>query len=236
MSNEIDKVIEGLKKVSLSSEEKSFIKQRISSHMDMGLVPSYAWYKKESFFNWFTLNPLYAVPLVLFLIITAGGSTGIVAQKALPDDSMYSLKIQVNENVQPMSAVSPAADSEVTLMQAARQFEAVEDLSVEGNMPEARVMKIKDNSSEKVSSPNRNLIKIEKQSNSKISSEISNKLKKQITEHYKVFLEVSKNSTTTSPFFEILKSRIEDKIRAEESNDRFTDNEDRVQIDIKFGR
>ena len=205
----MDKIIEEAKKVSLTSGEKSFMKGSILEHMKATPIPS-RWNDSKSLQSWFVFNPLYAMPIVLFLLILAGGGTGIVAQKSLPGEALYPFKIHLNENVESMAAVSPEADTEVILMQATRRLEEVEDLSAQGNLSEAKVAEVKDNFSDKVNSINKNIIKVESKGNSKFRGEINDKFKNKISEHYKAFLEVSRKSTTTPTFKEIFKSRIEE--------------------------
>lgn len=219
MINEADKIIEEAKKIALSSEEKSFMKERILEHIQKTPVPS-KWYSSKVLQSWFVFNPLYAIPIVLVLLVMAGGGTGIVAQKSLPGDALYPFKIHLNENIESMAAVTTEADAEVELMQATRRLEEVEDLKVQGNLSPQAVSEVKDNFSNKVNSLNKNLEKIEKRGNTRASSEINQKFKNKITEHYKAFLEVSKNSTTTSPFIEIFKSRINDWKNEESLKDR----------------
>src|SRR3989344_4507740 len=110
MENKINKIIEDAKKVSLSSKEKSFIKESLLSHIKSGPILSpfvrkntslrHKWYSTEALFSLFYLKPLYIIPVIFLLFLALGGGTSAVAQMALPGDVLYPIKIYLNENLE----------------------------------------------------------------------------------------------------------------------------------------
>lgn|SRR3989344_5172109 len=236
MENKINKIIEDAKKVSLSSKEKSFIKESLLSHIKSGPILSpfvrkntslrHKWYSTEALFSLFYLKPLYIIPVIFLLFLALGGGTSAVAQMALPGDVLYPIKIYLNENLESLVAITLEDDAQVDLKQATRRLMEAEKLKVRGDLTEKQTLEIKGNFEKEVNSLNKNLLKIEKRGDSKSHSEINKEFRKKINEHYKAFLDVSGNSTNTAPFADIIKSK-------EEYGDNDEDDKSSKKTEIK---
>ena len=76
----------------------------------------------------------YMVPLAFILIIGLGSGTAFAAQGALPGDTLYPVKINVNEAVQTALATSPTAKAEVQAQLATTRLEEAETLASTGKL------------------------------------------------------------------------------------------------------
>jgi hypothetical protein len=59
---------------------------------------------------------------LLLLLLVGGGATGVVAEKSLPGDVLYPVKIHINENFESAIAFTAKSDAEVSVKQAARRL------------------------------------------------------------------------------------------------------------------
>ena len=59
---------------------------------------------------------------LLLLLLVGGGTTGIVAEKSLPGDVLYPVKIHINENFESAVAFTAKSDAEVSVKHAAKRL------------------------------------------------------------------------------------------------------------------
>ncbi|MEX1027825.1 MAG: DUF5667 domain-containing protein [Candidatus Paceibacterota bacterium] len=78
------------------------------------------------------IRPMPAVALVLALVLS--GSVSVAAQQALPGDTLYPIKTNVNEEVADWFSVSATADANRAAMLAERRLEEAEQLAVQGRL------------------------------------------------------------------------------------------------------
>jgi hypothetical protein len=75
------------------------------------------------------------LPLIIAAAIAVSSSIGIYqADKALPGDALYPVKIHFNENMKHISAVGAAAEAKVSAELIARRAEETRTLSAEGRL------------------------------------------------------------------------------------------------------
>lgn len=84
--------------------------------------------------TFFFFSTRYMVPLALILIVGLGSGTAFAAQGALPGDTLYPVKINVNEAVQTALATSPTAKAEVQAQLATTRLEEAETLAATGKL------------------------------------------------------------------------------------------------------
>lgn len=85
-----------------------------------------------------------AFAVVFALVITTGG-TSYAAASALPGEALYSIKVNVNEEIQSLVALSPDAKARVGIARTTKRLKEAEQLAGEGRLtPEAQVI-IKEN-------------------------------------------------------------------------------------------
>ena len=111
-------LLESIKKVSLTSQEKSAVKNSILSHMDSNPILSNVLVqkdKKRTVYDFFAYQSLYLVPLALFFILILNREDGLVQNKNLPSGSTAPEEINLDNSVQTFSTVSTQNNLQVEL-------------------------------------------------------------------------------------------------------------------------
>ena len=121
----------------LSQSEKQAMRVRLYNYLEqnpMGTFAAPAALARPVRSTFFFFSPRYMVPLAFILIIGLGSGTAFAAQGALPGDTLYPVKINVNEAVQTALATSPTAKAEVQAQLATTRLEEAETLAATGKL------------------------------------------------------------------------------------------------------
>lgn len=138
------------------------------------------------------------MPLALLLLLIVGGGTGVVAEKALPGDVLYPVKIHVNENIQSALAVTAQGDAEVAIKQATRRLEEVEKLkAVVGTTTPAQNALLQAAVLNELGNFNKQVSKVRGR-DSKSADELAEKLQKKLDDHFDAFVSVTGSATASS--------------------------------------
>lgn len=140
---------------------------------------------------------------LLLLILVGGGATGVVAEKSLPGDVLYPVKIHINENLESAIALTAKSDAEVSVRQAARRLAEAEQLKEKGKLSSEQSIELKDAFNAEVKLVKENVAKVRSKGDSKSADEIDTKLEENIKEHSDITVvlgvrddEVEENSVT----------------------------------------
>ncbi len=123
------------------------------------------------------------MPIALLILLILGGGTGIVAENSLPGDILYPVKINVNEKLESVLAVTAKGDAEVSVRQAAERLSEAEKLKDKGNLSAEQSISLKNSFLSEIGSVNKNLQKIKEKGDSKSVNQINSELEKEINEH-----------------------------------------------------
>ena len=126
----------------LSKDEKTQGRELISRYMLMNPVrfsdQGRHTLQRSGFLAFITKNNfLYksmAIAVVLLITMTAGGGISFASESALPGDLLYPVKVEVNENIRSVFAVSKEAKVEWKVEQAERRLQEAEKLAVQGEL------------------------------------------------------------------------------------------------------
>lgn len=135
-----------LKKISMRATERVEVRRAIVAYMKKH--PARAHKKKAMpspfFMNSFGVSipsPIAAlmrstslVSLIVIFALILGGGVSFAAESALPGDSLYTVKTNVNEPVQSFFAVSSQSQAELQVQFATRRLEEAEQLAVQGRL------------------------------------------------------------------------------------------------------
>ena len=137
MKNFSKKLNKELANTQLTSSEKASIRARVLAYMEAHpatLVPSGV--ERSSYFFsslQFISVSRYAFASLL-VILLVGGSTVSAAQGALPGDTLYPIKISVNERVELALATTPEAKLQTEVRFAERRVTEAQALDAEGRL------------------------------------------------------------------------------------------------------
>ncbi len=144
MTDEFDKLFEKIKRESLSGHERSVSREGLKLFMAehparAPFVPHIAATVRETLatFRLPSLMRLHPVALSLMFVFCVGVGTSYAAEEALPGDTLYPVKINVNEQVQGALALSPQAKAGWNAKRATRRLEEAEALASEGRLTAA---------------------------------------------------------------------------------------------------
>lgn len=143
-------------------------------------------------------------------MLLLGGGTSFVAQKSLPGDVLYPIKIHVNENVESLLAMSPKTDAEVAEEQAARRVLEADQLKAKGLLTEKLNSEIIDSFESKIVEMNKHLAELDGKGDTQFVSELKNKLDVELDDHFETFTTISANATNTPTLFQIFQ-RVDDR-------------------------
>lgn len=134
-----------MKAVRLSSNEKNEILARTFSvieKIELLTIPQSAERKAQPVVSPFLASPwkVYFVhrkfvpSLVIVAILFVTGGASVAAEGALPGDSLYGLKLNINEEVRGLTAVTPESKARVAVESAERRLQEVASLSAKGKL------------------------------------------------------------------------------------------------------
>jgi hypothetical protein len=141
MIDEFDKIFENIKHESLSEHERSVSRENLKLFMaehpartPFALRIAAIAHETLAAFRLPLLMRLHPVALSLVLVLCVGVGTSYAAEGALPGDTLYPVKINVNEQVQGALALSPQAKADWHATRVARRLEEAETLAVAGRL------------------------------------------------------------------------------------------------------
>jgi hypothetical protein len=195
----MQKGIDQVKKVSLTSEEKSRMLHNLSLYTTVH-QPIPATHSLFAFFN-ISLNKRLAFALASVMIaIIIGGSAVYASEGALPGDLLYPIKTKIVEPVRVALATTPVEKANVEADIGIERLKEAETLDQKGRL----TPDIKNELDHKVKDNFTNFFKIKKQvagtSSEEINKKIQSELDNRIKPHINMFNKLNdnfKNSTST---------------------------------------
>lgn len=128
------------KDVKLAPREKLAIQNNLKSFMQANPVRVEVVSRQldqetsSNFLNSFKSMMLKPLPIALSALLLVGGGTAFAAEQSLPNESLYPVKIQVNERVRAALALNAEADAKWETRVAERRLEEVEKLAIQNKL------------------------------------------------------------------------------------------------------
>ncbi len=88
---------------------------------------------------------IHPMPIALIIALILGGGVTFAAEQSLPGEALYPVKINVNEQVRSLLAVSDDAEARLQANLAERRLEEAEKLAVDGRLNDDVLAKIESN-------------------------------------------------------------------------------------------
>lgn len=143
MKRDIEKTLLLLKKITLTSRERDAVRLRIRQaftitpvtfsetarhHRGKNIAPLY------TFFVNVKHNRMAPIALGLIMALSLGGSVTLAAEQSLPGDTLYPVKVSVNEEIRGAFTFSDEARADFEAKRAERRLEEASRLSKEGRL------------------------------------------------------------------------------------------------------
>lgn len=136
-----NKIVNGAKTVKLTEKERANLFVRVDSYVKKNPI-QISKINSRNDFNWFSYiftNYNRAVSFALVVFIVLGGSTSLAAQKTLPGNILYPVKVNINEEIRSLF-VSTANRVNFEADRAMTRLKEAEVLAKRGELsPEAQV-------------------------------------------------------------------------------------------------
>lgn len=209
MNNEFNKMLEGLKSIKLSEAEKNHMKSDILSGVVLSPYSSvtnptparhnYQW-NIQMFTNSLFKNKNYMTALLLAFMLVVGGGSSAMAEKAIPGDALYQMKVSVNEPIVGMLTLSKEGDVAWQERLVERRLEEAQKVVAGGTLSTSTQAQIEANVHAQVDKFN---VAVEDLSHDNgkdvVSSELAVRLESALKAHQAVLAKNDSDTTGASP-------------------------------------
>jgi len=142
MDKEFEQFLKGIKDIKLSQKEKELSRTRVVDFMKQHPIKTIATRKQNRARFFETERTLFVsigkkhilMPLTLIIAILLGGSVSYAAEGAFPGDTLYPIKITVNEGVQNLLAVSAESKAKLQVELANERLKEAEVLVINNRL------------------------------------------------------------------------------------------------------
>ncbi len=158
---------------------------------------------------------------LLLLLLVGGGTTGIVAEKSLPGDVLYPVKIHINENFESAVAFTAKSEAEVSVKHAAKRLAEAQKLKEKGKLSSEQSQELKDAFNAEFKLVKENVSKVRSKGDTKSADEIYLKFENNIKEHSEIAVELDVNYSDVSDEIDFWRyvTEKENSIRKEDDSD-----------------
>ena len=255
----LEKFIKKAKDISLSKNEKTAIRQSVLNFIslhpvrsktslgtsaDMSLTsrtsngtvrsdttPRLSYGSNIFFFNHFNLTKTMAILLIISLMV--GGGVGLAAEQALPGDSLYPVKIGLNEEVKGWLLVSEEARANWEVERVQRRLEEAEEMTSRGSLNAETRAVIEANFEAQSERVRDRIAKFESKDNFNAAVGVSSNFEVALKAHERILAELLDEETDAVLKIEIKPIKIRVGFEASEAKKSREDNEDKVSAKVR---
>ena len=198
MSNDnFKQFIDTAKRVSITNKERSDIKEQILLFVNKNpITPRNDGFLAIANFNSFMSARF--VPATLILVLILAGGVSMAAEGALPNELLYGVKVNVNEEVRSVLSFSVQSKARWESERAIRRLEEAEKLESRHDLSQETALKIEANFQKHSSKVLDKIEKLETKESLKSAAEISSGHESSLRAHSKILEKLSaKNGVST---------------------------------------
>lgn len=186
MEDKLEKIFRKGREIRLDPSEKGKMRDFIVSYAKRN--------KKSQKFHIFSFSG--SIPAILsFLVIFGGAGISFAAEKALPGDILYPVKIGVNEEVRGLLAVSDENKVKWLTKVAERRMEETETLAKENRLDQKAQEKIERSFDENTKKIQEKLKVIGDKNNANTAEDVSNNIENTLDRHEKILQKLSEDKS-----------------------------------------
>ena len=238
-NNIFKKALGEIKGIRLSRDEKSFILERV---LHEGIKSPY--WSPYSIIMRVRENKLYALSFAIILLVSGGGSVVLAAERSVPGDILYPIKVKISEPALDKLYVTAEENARWQGEKTARRLREAETLAIQGKLDEekSRVIeeKIKEHTEEfraviqdistTTESETRESVEVEYESKVKAHSMILSKIKENNEEEAKPTIQHVENTLSTE--LQRNETRKEERVREKKEKEREETPEEVTKVDL----
>ncbi|MDP3697722.1 MAG: DUF5667 domain-containing protein [Candidatus Taylorbacteria bacterium] len=220
MNKSSEQFTKGIKNMNLTVEEKSVIRQSVLNFISRNPVSSVAPTMVPilpKFLIWLSrlidrgfsmlkaseqnrgltigLRPIGAI--LLIMVIFVGGGVAVGAEKSLPGDILYPVKVGLSEEVRGWLSVSEESKANWEVERAQRRLEEAETLASEGSLDIETREKIEANFEAHAERVKERIVKFESKENFKAAADVSSKFETSLKAHHKILNRLTAETAET---------------------------------------
>lgn len=187
--NDLEKIFDKAKEVKMTSQEKDKIRSFVISYVRSNPAQATFWEVLTSSVNPF-MHPVPAL-LAVMLVVASGAGITYAAEKSLPGDILFPVKVGVTEEVRGMFARSEEARVEWLIDVAERRLEETEELASENRLDAKAKSQIAASFSEKTGELKDRLVSLEQRENLNISADATSRIETSLMAHQDILSKLS---------------------------------------------
>ncbi len=200
MNEKLKQFFERIKKVSLKADEKSFIKKELVRFVDRNSIPysdsvdSTKYVKSNYIKSTLIIFKRPMTALIIGLILLGSGATSFAAEQAVPGDTLYPVKVSVNEKIVDKFKVSDEAKANWEAKKAERRIKEVQKIIKKGKInseTDAIVVKLEGQFDAHTAKVNKILADLEKSGDTEKALRISKKFEDILNSQEDLLREIS---------------------------------------------
>jgi len=190
MKDNLENLIQKAKGAGLTDGEKSSVRFALLQKINSTPVPTPFW-------SFTFIRSYNYIPATLVILFVLGVGPSLLAQKALPGDVLYPMKIAVNENLESVLTFNAEQSAEVEAVQATRRLDEAETLASKGLLTVQQNDELKTSFSKKVNSLNTKLVKLSDSGEGSKAEQVLNNFDTNVKTKVNKLRAVSGKSTTS---------------------------------------
>ncbi len=198
----IEEQFKKLKSITLTQEEKqktrevllSFIQKnpvRVDLPSRHTLQEAYTW---SSFLQKFNHIRLHTMPLIIIIALLAGSGVSFAAEKTLPGDVLYPVKVNINEEVRGWLSVSSQGKAQWEATRAERRLEEAEKLTLEGKIDPQTNAKLQADFAVHAEAVQKHVSEIKSQKDFTTAAEVSSEFETSLRAHQGILVQIGEES------------------------------------------
>jgi|GEM_PF-5713972 len=187
--NFIEKILTRGKEVQLSVSEKNEMRKALLNMMSQ--VPLAASVAAPRHSYSFRSLWMIRMPITIALVLALSAGTSFAAQRAIPGDILYPVKVGVNEKVETLLAVSPKGSASVGVKHALTRLEEAVKLAENGKLDVVTQAQVKEDFYQNIADIKSNLKKLEGTGDFNAAADINGKFEEALGGHLGAFVELS---------------------------------------------
>jgi hypothetical protein len=196
-------VIEKIEAVSLAHGDKKHLHTLLEDISGAEVQETEVHYspKKKLVTSWFAyIRRRQFVPaLIASFILLFFGTTSMLADKALPGDSLYSFKVGVNESVRDLTAVTDEAKARLAVEMTSRRLQEAAVLSAQGKLDEKSKQILQEQFVKKAGEVKNRVASLVSRNNLSAAQEVAVDFESALQTHELILATLSSDTVDTTP-------------------------------------
>ena len=201
--------------IGLSKEEKNAVKRSVLNFVSdnpprLGVHPHFN-YGSNIFLTKLSFVP--SMIILLVIMVSVGGGAAIGAEKAMPGDVLYPVKLNVNEEVRGWLKISDEAKADWEIKRTERRLEEVEELADEGALNEEAREKIEASFEAHAQRVQERVAKFRNKDNFNAAASVSLNFETALQAHEKILSKIADNKSDAGERVKPIRVKIQSRVR-----------------------